>query len=114
MSGQHYFGDNSTAVFNLHTAVHNYGISFAKKDSSIPAPPGAATASDGSAAIPWLKLKVQLPPVAPFSLNSEDSASNVAEIYRLSTAGGAESTCEKYMGMTFQKDYAAQYWFWNS
>ncbi|KAL9103701.1 MAG: hypothetical protein Q9163_001295 [Psora crenata] len=112
-SGHHYFSDNTTATFNLHTDIANYGISFSKKTANVSAPADATRGEDGSAAVPWLKLKVELPPVAPLSLNAEDSASHVAEIYRLNTAGGAQSTCEGYVGQRFQKQYAAEYWFWN-
>ncbi|KAL9128290.1 MAG: hypothetical protein Q9217_002995, partial [Psora testacea] len=112
-SGQHYFPDNTTPVFNLNTAKANYGITFTKKNASIPAPADASTSQDKSAAVPWLKLKVQTPPPTPYQLDAKDSASNVAEIYRLNTAGGAQPTCDGYMGRKFQKQYAAEYWFWH-
>ena len=115
LSGNHYFADSSTATFNLHTEAVNYGISFSRKTDSIPAPANALSTEKGkSPAVPWLKLKVDLPPRAPMQLNEEDSASKVTEIYRLNTAGGAQATCEGYMGKTFTRDYAAEYWFWHN
>ncbi|KAI4163254.1 MAG: hypothetical protein LQ342_003190 [Letrouitia transgressa] len=106
-SGHHYF-TGSAPTFNLHTELSNYGIDFAKLDTKVPAPSNAAVGSDGSKAVPWLKLLVQDPPAGSLP---EDSASGVKEIYRVNTAGGsAPKTCEGQPA-SFQKEYAAEYWF---
>ena len=108
-SGNHYFVDATTPVFNLHTQNTNYGIWFAKKVANTTAPTDAAKGPDGSAAVPWLKLEVQSPPEGADTI---DCQGGVKEIFRINTAGGSPpKTCEG-MPPTFQVEYAAEYWFW--
>ena len=113
-SGHHYFSDLTTPTFNLHTANRDYGIDFAKKANATAAPSSSSTSQDGSAAVPWLQLKVEIPPLAPYSLDPADT-NTVAEIYRINTAGGsAPVTCADHVGSNFTQEYAAEYWFWSS
>ncbi|MCJ1465687.1 hypothetical protein MMC07_004306 [Pseudocyphellaria aurata] len=108
-SGHHYFPDPKTPTFNLHTAVANYGIYFATRVANTTAPEGSATGTNGSAAVPWLKLSVLPPPAGALAA---DIAGGVQEIYRVNTAGGsAPKTCEGQPA-AFQVDYAAEYWFY--
>ncbi|KAL8744407.1 MAG: hypothetical protein Q9190_003339 [Brigantiaea leucoxantha] len=107
VSGHHYF-TAAAPTFNLHTQTANFGIDFAKVDTKVPAPSTAALGSDGSKAVPWLKLLVQ---DAPAGSLPADTLSGVKEIFRVNTAGGsAPTTCEGQPA-SFQKEYAAEYWF---
>ena len=73
------------------------------------APGGSATGSDGSTAVPWLKLMV----VGEGTVGGDAAvAGGVKEVYRVNTAGGnAPSSCEGRVGETFEMQYAAEYWF---
>lgn len=108
MSGHHYFTDSTTPTFNLHTVAHNFGIQFAKVLTKVPVPESQQQlGTDGSTAVPWLKLSAA---DAPAGLASD--ASPVKEIYRVNTAGGSPpKTCEEMPG-NFTVQYAAEYWFW--
>ena len=109
ISGQHYFPDPKTPVFNLHTTATNYGIYFANKTANTTAPEGSATTSQGAAAVPWLKLEVLPPPAGALEA---DVIGAVPEIHRVTTAGGSPpKTCEGQPA-AFQIDYAAEYWFY--
>lgn len=108
LSGRHYFYDATTPTFNLHTTLTNYGIYYAKRVANTTAPAGSPKGPDGAAAVPWLKLAVETPPVPT---SAEDTAGNVKEIYRVNTAGGsAPATCQGRPA-SFQVQYAAEYWF---
>ena len=121
-SGHHYFTNgNSTATFNLHTPyiTQNLGITFAAKIANVSAPATAQTGSDGSSAVPWLKLSSigPVPKPAPpgtVDISVADQVGGVKEVYRLNTAGGAApKTCAGLEGTSFQKQYSAEYWFWH-
>lgn len=113
-SGHHYFPDYTTPTFNLHTTNADYGIDFCKKANATAAPAGASTSQDGSAAVPWLTLKAEQPPLSPYSLSAADT-NTVTEVYRINTAGGsAPATCVNHLGSNFTQEYAAEYWFWSS
>lgn len=113
-SGHHYFPDFSTPTFNLKTANADYGIDFSKKLNATAAPIDASTSEDGSAAVPWLILKVEQPVLPPYSLAAADTNA-VMEIYRINTAGGkAPATCVNHVGSNFTQEYAAEYWFWSA
>ena len=73
------------------------------------APAGSAASSDGSTAVPWLKLEV----VGEGTVGgTQGFGGGVKEVYRVNTAGGnAPSTCEGRVGTTFEMQYAAEYWF---
>lgn len=71
------------------------------------APSGSSVGSDGSSAVPWLKLEV----VGQGVVGGQQGG-GVKEVYRVNTAGGnAPSSCEGRVGSTFEMQYAAEYWF---
>ena len=113
LSGHHYFSDATTAVFNLHTATANFGISFTKKTANVTAPastPGKQNVGpDGSAAVAWLKLGVKDP---NGNCEPEDNK-GIKEVYRVNTQGGSPpKTCGAYGKTgTFEVNYSAEYWF---
>lgn len=110
LSGHHYFTDSTTPTFNLVWDTTNYGIFFSKKTFNVTAPATAANGTDGSKAVPWLKLEVESP-VAPLTIEGKDLVPNVKEIYRVNTAGGAAPATCAGMPTAFSKQYAAEYWF---
>lgn len=110
LSGHHYFTDNTTPTFNLVWDNTNYGIFFSKKISNVTAPATAVDGSDGSKAVPWLKLEVESP-VAPMTIEEKDLVPGVKEIYRVNTAGGAAPATCAGMPKAFSRQYAAEYWF---
>ena len=72
--------------------------------------------------MPWVKLKVQTTPPAPYAVDIVDQKP-VQEVYRVNTVGGAApATCAMAQqnglisadGGAFQIQYAAEYWFWAS
>lgn len=77
---------------------------------NVTAPATAANGTDGSKAVPWLKLEVESP-VAPLTIEGKDLVPNVKEIYRVNTAGGAAPATCAGMPTAFSKQYAAEYWF---
>ena len=109
LSARHYFPEPTTPTFNFHTAHTNYGIYYAKRVANTTAPSGSPKGPDGAAAIPWLKLEVETPPVFT---SAEDTKGNVKEIYRVNTAGGSAPTSCQNMPAAFQVAYAAEYWFY--
>ena len=115
-SGQHYFGDLTTPIFNLHTESANYGITFNKKIANVTAPatnPGQVCnkGPDGSKPVPWLKLQTQTP---NGDVRPEDERGGVKEIYRVNTAGGAAPATCVGQKATFEVQYAAEYWFFGT
>ena len=110
LSGHHYFTDSTTATFNLVWDTTNYGIFFSKKTYNVTAPASAVNGSDGSKAVPWLKLQVESP-VAPLTIEPKDLVPSVKEIYRVNTAGGAAPATCAGMPAAFSRQYAAEYWF---
>ena len=92
----------------------NYGITFEAKKANVTAPADAGKAKDGSSAVPWLKLAAKDPLPAEYNLRQEDSRSGIKEVYRLNTAGGAgPKDCTGLLGKSFEREYAAEYWFWH-
>lgn len=111
LSGHHYFSNATLPTFNLVQGDTNYGIYFTKKLANVTAPADAAKGTDGSTAVPWLKLSVDSPD-APLVIQQVDYRPNVKEVYRVNTAGGnAPKTCAG-MPTAFQIQYAAEYWFY--
>ncbi|KAI5867163.1 hypothetical protein GGS23DRAFT_164020 [Durotheca rogersii] len=103
VSGTHFFTNNTTPFFNLDTEQYKIGEAGCAKDSQTPAPSDAPVGQLGEPAVPWLRLKTR-----------EGATGNLQEVYRLETVGGsAPATCEG-MPATFERQYAAQYWFWRS
>jgi len=137
LSGHHYFPDPTTPTFNLVVTflnpadpatytTTNYGIMFTKKlNSTTPTttPDSSALPDTGlgeAKAVPWLKLRVQTSPPAPYTMENVDQ-NGVQEVYRVNTVGGsAPATCAAAQqqgligveGGPFQVEYAAEYWFW--
>ena len=110
-SGHHYFTDATTPTFNLNTDNGDLGVIFSKKNGTTAAPPGAGTGSDKSTAVPWLYLKVEVPPGQTADTGNVGA---VKEIYRVNTAGGnAPATCAGLEGTNFTRVYSAEYWFWH-
>ena len=105
-SGHHYFSDATTPTFNLDTQIGDYGITFSKKNSTTPAPAGAAAGPVGVSpvygAVPWLKLTAK-----------EGTVGSVKEVYRVNTAGGSPPPTCSGMGSAFEVQYAAEYWFFS-
>ncbi|KAL8786862.1 MAG: hypothetical protein Q9195_008019 [Heterodermia aff. obscurata] len=116
LSGHHFFSDATTPIFNLHTAIANYGITFNKKIANVTAPATNAgnvpnQGPDGSKPVPWLKLQTQIP---NGNVEPSDELGGVKEVYRVNTAGGAApSTCVG-MPAAFEVQYAAEYWFYGT
>ena len=115
-SANHFFPDQgATPVFNFNMGNRgqDYGIVYTAKKANVTAPATAQTGEDGSPAVPWLKLAVNSPPPPPYSVQAADAAIGMKEVYRLNTAGGAApKTCQGLLGKSFEKEYAAEYWFW--
>lgn len=71
--------------------------------------------SDGSAAVPWLKLAVVTPDAPVVGVQQADVGGGVKEVYRVNTAGGsAPSSCVGKVGEMWVQQYAAEYWFYGS
>ncbi len=128
MSGYHYFTD-TTPTFNLNLGDTQYGITFSKVATKVPAPVDPltmgfwpytdSTDSDttfvrNTTAVPWLKLTAQTAPAVSEEIVSENTG-GVIEIYRINTAGGSPpKDCSKFPdGGHFELPYAAEYWFFS-
>lgn len=125
MSGYHYFTD-ATPTFNLNLDSAQYGITFAKVATKVPAPVNPLTNgfwpytdSDtplvrNTTAVPWLKLTAQTAPAVSEETASENKG-GVVEIYRINTAGGSPpKDCSKFPdGGHFELPYVAEYWFFS-
>jgi hypothetical protein len=104
-SGAHYFRDKTTAFFDLDMPdpERGFGKVACKKREAVAAPPAAPVGQAGEKAVPWLLLDAV-----------DGTTDNVKTVYRVNTAGGsAPATC-RGQAATFQVDYAAVYWFWQS
>jgi len=99
ISGQHYFSNLTTPVFNLDTAAMDLGFAPCAKNNSEPAPAGAAMGQDdeGFGAVAWLKL-----------LTRDGATGNLKEVYRVNTAGGKPPTTCAGMPATFEVGCAAE------
>ncbi|POS73677.1 malate dehydrogenase [Diaporthe helianthi] len=103
ISGHHYFTDSTTPYFNLDTDALKLGTIPCAKDAAVPAPDGAPKGQLGEKAVPWLKLSAK-----------SGATGRLQEVYRVETAGGsAPSTCSG-MPASFEVEYSAQYWFFES
>jgi len=104
LSGHHFFTDLTTPFFNLDAAGLNLGQTGTSKTNSTAAPAAALKGVNnvGNGAVPWLKLTAKA-----------GGKGNLAEVYRLNTAGGnPPATCAGMTGSTFVVEYAAEYWFY--
>ncbi|KAH6681813.1 hypothetical protein B0J14DRAFT_223575 [Halenospora varia] len=105
VSGHHYFSNGTTPAFDLDTAAMKLGFAPTQKNSSVPAPAGAAVGQEdvGFGAVAWLKLTTRI-----------GATGDLQEVYRINTAGGnPPATCEG-MPAAFEIQYAAEYWFFES
>ncbi|KKY34364.1 putative malate dehydrogenase [Diaporthe ampelina] len=103
ISGHHYFTDNTTPFFTLDTDNLKLGVIPCSKKAAVAAPADAPAGQQGEKAVPWLKLSAKL-----------GATGRLQEVYRVETAGGsAPSTCSG-MPASFQVEYSAQYWFFES
>ncbi|MCJ1394608.1 hypothetical protein MMC18_007488 [Xylographa bjoerkii] len=89
--GHHYFSNATTPTFDLGSL----GFLHAKKTASVP---GSAASN-----VAWLKLEHE----------TQGEIGNIAEIYRLNTAGGSPPTNCSGMASAFEVQYAAEYWFYS-
>lgn len=105
ISGQHYFSNGTTPAFDLNTATENLGFAPCMKNSSVAAPSGAIKGQGGvgNGAVPWLKLTTRM-----------GATGNLEEVYRVNTAGGQPPANCVGMPSTFEVQYAAEYWFFES
>ena len=96
--GQHFFTD-ATPEFNLNTTPQKQdGIAMTKKEGAIDAPSGSVSGQYG--AVPWLYLT-----------STDGTVGNYKSVYRVNTAAGAPPKTCKGMPLTFQMQYAANYYF---
>jgi len=105
ISGHHFFSNTTTPSFNLDTTAMSLGIAPCSKNNSVNAPTTAVVGQNdvGYGAVAWLKL-----------LTRVGATGNLEEIYRINTAGGNPPKDCTGMPPTFEIQYAAEYWFWQS
>jgi hypothetical protein len=97
ISGIHFFTNTTTPFFNLDRPNLQLGEAGCQKLNATNAPADATKGSDGSAAVPWLKLATRT-----------GATGDLQEIYRVQTAGGsAPATCAG-MPASFEVQYSAQ------
>ncbi len=97
ISGKHFFTNNTTPFFNLDTPSQQLGEIPCAKNSSVNAPDDAPKGQLKEVAVAWLKL-----------VSRPGATGNLAEVYRVETAGGsAPATCAG-MPATFSIQYSAQ------
>lgn len=98
-SGNHFFSNSTTPVFNLQTPNFDLGVVPCQKDTATPAPVNAPKGqfSEGNGAVPWLKLQTR-----------QGSTGNVEEVYRINTAGGNPPASCVGMGGNFAVEYATE------
>lgn len=103
ISGHHYFSNPTTPTFNMDTtASMQLGFAPCMKNNTEAAPASAPKGQQGEKAVAWLKLI------------TKDATGGLEEVYRVNTAGGsAPATCAG-MASTFEVQYSAEYWFWQS
>ncbi|KAI3400218.1 hypothetical protein diail_4103 [Diaporthe ilicicola] len=103
ISGHHFFTNATTPFFTLDTDTLKLGTIPCSKNAAVNAPDGSPTGQTGDKAVPWLKLTAR-----------EGATGRLQEVYRIETAGGsAPSTCSG-MPASFEVEYSAQYWFYES
>lgn len=99
-SGDHFFIDAKTPVFNVGTKSDFYGVAVCAKSDSSAAPADAPAGPNGLGSVPWLKLA------------DTGASTGFKEVYRVNTAGGvAPASCEGQEAQ-FKVDYATEYWFY--
>jgi hypothetical protein len=96
LAGHHFFSNSTTAVFNLDTNLHKWGVVSCKKVGAVPAP-------NPTTDVPWLRLTAL----------SADGCS-LSEVYRVNTAGGQPPKTCAGMASKFEVQYAAEYWLYSA
>lgn len=92
VSGHHFFANAATPTFDLRSEIYGdaLGVVYTTKNAS--------SRASGEGNVPWLQLMGM-------------GGSQVKEVYRLNTVGGAApQTCGGLEG-EFDVIYAAEYWF---
>jgi hypothetical protein len=104
-SGQHFFTDLTTPTFNMDVNK-DFGMLFGKKLNASTAPTDAVKGQGGQGygAVPWLKIVQK---------TGFDSI-NFSEAYRVNTAGGNPPPNCAGQPPSFQVQYAAEYWLYES
>jgi len=106
ISGHHFFTTTTTPFFDLDTSSMQLGTAPCSKNATVPAPAGAPAGQGGkgNGAVAWLKLTTK-----------DGATGNLEEVYRLNTAGGnPPATCTGILNTSFEVEYSAEYWFWES
>ncbi|KAJ4425298.1 hypothetical protein N0V82_000108 [Gnomoniopsis sp. IMI 355080] len=103
ISGHHYFLSTTTPYFNLDTENWQLGAAPCSKNATENAPADAPTGQNGEKAVAWLKLKT-----------ASDATGQLQEVYRVQTAGGSPPATCTGMSASFEVQYSAQYWFYES
>lgn len=113
-TGNHYFADNVTAVFNFHTVVDNYFIIAAKKTANVTAVKDyTSVGNNNNNPVAWLQLQTLATPPPPFVEEKGTVPAAPQQVYRVNVAGGAPPpTCADLPGGgVITVPYAAEYWF---
>lgn len=105
ISGHHYFSNTTTPTFDLDTTAMQLGFAPCSKNNTVAAPAGSSVGQGdvGFGAVAWLKLVARV-----------GATGNLQEIYRVNTAGGNPPATCAGMPATFEVEYAAEYWFFQS
>lgn len=101
LMGHHFFFDATTPEFNLNLAALNKwnGIAMTKKEGQIDAPSNATKGDHG--AVPWLYLTT-----------TKGTQGKYKSVYRVDTASGSPpDTCGGVKSLSFEIQYAANYYF---
>ncbi|KAI0021869.1 hypothetical protein F4780DRAFT_735736 [Xylariomycetidae sp. FL0641] len=99
VSGHHFFTNATTPFFDLGAV----GQAPCSKKDSVDAPADAPTGQQGEAAVSWLRLSA-----------NPDASGNIKAVYRVQTAGGSAPKVCAGLPASFEVQYSAQYWFWES
>jgi hypothetical protein len=99
ISGHHFFLDRTTPFFDLNTASMQLGQAACVKNATMAAPAGSFAGEDNESfgSVPWLQL-----------LTKPGATGNLAQIYRLNTAGGSPPPDCGNSPATFEVQYAAE------
>ncbi|TVY45171.1 hypothetical protein LSUB1_G001018 [Lachnellula subtilissima] len=105
ISGHHLFTNTTTPFFTLNTDAMQLGVAPCAKNNSVSAPTSAVKGQydQGFGAVAWLKLTAR-----------SGATGNLEEVYRVNTAGGNPPATCAGMPATFEVQYAAEYWFYES
>ncbi|KAI3397908.1 hypothetical protein diail_10077 [Diaporthe ilicicola] len=107
--GVHYFDAKSSPTFDLSGATNPAGLFFSgAKTGDVKAPTDADKGLLSTGAVDWLQL----------GDNGRGLSKNLANVYRVVTAGGAAQACSvsgaSSPGEAFSVPYSAQYWFYGA